>query len=110
MKVPASGGSLQMTGAGSTGAGVNMLSAGTITGLSIAVDVADGSNNYTLEIRRGGAAIVTLTLNGVTSNRNSALSVAVLAGDILTAFLIRTSGVGASAFSEEHVVLEISLT
>jgi hypothetical protein len=37
-----------------------------------------------------------------------ALAIAVVAGDLITTALVRTAGVGASTFSSEHAIVEVT--
>lgn len=107
-QVPA-GGTLQMEGPGQSLNGFRVFRAGTIVGGSIAVN-AVSANTYDLQIRVNGvsAAVVTLAA-GLTSAQTIALSIAVVAGDIITAFMVRTAGAGGSTFNEEHAVVEIAV-
>lgn len=106
--VPA-GGTLQLNGPGQSLAGARMNRAGLITGASIQVNVADGARAYNLEIRVNGVAAATLALAlGTTGNSTTALSVAVVAGDFITAFMVRTAGAGGSTFTETQGVVEVS--
>ena len=106
--VPAAG-TRQLLGPGNTLSGVRMNRAGTITGASIQVDSVDATRTFDLDIRINAASVATLALPVSTFGAHSvALSVAVAAGDVLTAFMVRTSGAGASTFSEEHGMVEVT--
>lgn len=105
--VPA-GGTQQMQAPGQAIQGYSMMRAGTITGGSIAVNVAS-LNSYDLDIRINGASVATVALAaGATQNSSVALSVAVAVGDILAAFMVRTTGSGGSGFSEQAAAVEIT--
>jgi len=53
--------------------------------------------------------VATLALPSGSIGANTvALAVAVVATDVITAFLVLTAGSGASDFTEEHVVIGIS--
>jgi hypothetical protein len=101
---------LQLEGPGSTLAGFRVYRAGTITAASIQVDVVDVTRSYNLEIRVNGVAAATLALPaGSIGASTVALAVAVAVGDVVTAFMVKTIGVGASTFGEEHAVIEITV-
>lgn len=102
-------GTRQLLGPGNTLSGVRSNRAGTITGASIQVDAVDATRAYNLDIRINGVSAVTLALPVSTIGAHStALSVAVAAGDVLTAFMVKTAGAGASTFSEEHGMIEVT--
>lgn len=103
------GGSVGLLSAGNTSAGARMMRAGRITSASIQVNAADGVRNYNLSIRVNGVEVATVALAiGTTGNHSAALSVAVAAGDAVTAFMVRTSGAGASTFTQMHAVIQVS--
>lgn len=105
--VPA-GGTQQLQAPGQSLNGYRLMRAGTITGASIAVNVAS-ANSYNLDVRINGSSVATLALAaGATSNSTVALSVAVVVGDILTAFMVRTAGSGGSTFSEQSAAVEVT--
>lgn len=105
-QVPGAG-TLQLLGGGSSLVGLRMNRAGTITGASIQVDVVDNARAYNFEIRKNGVAVATLALPIITLGAHTvALAVAFVAGDLITAFMVRTAGVGASTFSSEHALVE----
>lgn len=88
-----------------------MFFAGTIDNASIQVDAADGARTFNLEIRVNGVTVATLTLvSGTTGNDTCTvpISAAVVCGDVITAFLVRTAGVGASTFANEAALVEVS--
>lgn len=106
-KVPG-GGTLLLHGPGNSTVGVRINRAGTITGASIQVDVADAGNSYNLEVyKNGGAAVATVPLVNVLGNHSGAISVAVAAGDVITVALVLTAGAGASAFANEQAIVEV---
>lgn len=106
-KVPG-GGALSLHGPGNSTVGVRINRAGTITGASIQVDVADASNSYALEVyKNGGAAVATVALVNVLGNHSGAFAVAVAAGDVITTALVLTAGAGASAFANEQAIVEV---
>ncbi len=108
VSVPA-GGTLQLQGPGNTLSGLRVNRAGNITGASIQVNVADGARSYNLDIRVNGVSVATLALPaGSSGAHTAALAVAVAAGDVITAFMVRTAGAGPSAFGEEHSVVEVT--
>jgi hypothetical protein len=81
---------------------------GTISGASIQVDSVDAARAYDLDIRVNTVSVATLALPVSTIGANTAaFAVAVVAGDVITAFLVRTAGVGASTFSFENAVVEV---
>jgi hypothetical protein len=87
--------------------GQRQISAGTICGASLQVNVAS-ANSYNLSIRVNGVEVATLALPaGSTGAHTAALSVAFLAGDVITTFLVRTAGSGTSAFNRESALVEI---
>lgn len=102
------GGTLQLEGPGTTLVGITAIRAGTISGGSITVNAAS-ANDYDLDIRVNGVSVATVPLPaGSTSAFSSALAVPVVAGDIITVFLVRTSGSGGSGFNNEQALIEIS--
>jgi hypothetical protein len=104
-----SGGSQQLLGAGNTTAGYRMQRACTITAASIQVNTPDASRAYNLEIRINGSNVATLALAiNSTGAHSTSLAIAVNAGDVLTAFLMRTSGSSASTFTNETAVVEVT--
>lgn len=102
------GGTLQLLGAGNTTVGYRLDRAGTITGASIQVSAADNARNYNLSIRVNGTEQATITLNNATGTSSAALSFAVAANDVITAFLVRTLGANASGFTSEAAVVEVT--
>lgn len=102
-------GTLQLTGPGLALSGLRMNRAGTITGASIQVNVVDNARAYDLDIRVNGVSVATLALPILTLGAHTvALAVAVAAGDLITAFMVLTAGVGASTFVEEHAMVEVT--
>lgn len=106
--VPA-GGTLQMNGPGNAIQGYRMMRAGTITGGSIQVNTADASRAYNLDIRVNAVSVATVPLPVSTLGAsNVVLSVPVVVGDVVSAFLVRTSGAGASTFDEMASAVEVT--
>lgn len=107
--VPA-GGTLQLEGPGQTLNGFRVYRAGRITAGSIAVSAAS-ANAYNLDIRVNAVSVETVALAaGLTGASSITLSAAVAVGDIVTAFMVRTAGAGGSGFTEEHAVIEITVS
>jgi hypothetical protein len=107
--VPA-GGSLQLFAAGQTLQGFSVIRDGKITGLSVRVNVLDAARTFQLQVFVNGVlstAVLTLA-SGSTSALTIALALAVAAGDIITAFVVRTVGAGASTFGNEEALVEIT--
>jgi hypothetical protein len=107
--VPA-GGTLQLFATGQTLQGFRVIRAGKITGLSVRVNAADGARTYQLQVFVNGVlstAVLTLA-SGSTSASTTALALAVAAGDIITAFMVRTAGAGASTFGDEAALVELT--
>lgn len=99
-----------MDGPGNTLVGFRVWRAGTITAGSIQVDAADGARSYNYDIRVNGVSVATIALpSGSTGASSVALAVPVVVGDVVTTFMVRTAGVGASTFGEEHGIVEISV-
>jgi len=107
--VPAAG-TLQLAGPGTTLSGLRTIRSGNITGGSIQVDTADAVRTFNFEIRRNAitVAIVALPL-ATTGNQSIAFSVPVVATDIITAFMIKTAGAGASTFGQIYGTVEITV-
>lgn len=106
-KVPGEG-TLQLLGPGDTTVAVRINRNGTIVGASIQVDVVDASRAYQLEVWKNGASIATVSLAVSTlGNARSDIAVAVSAGDLVSAFVVQTSGSGASTFSNQHAMVEV---
>lgn len=102
------GGDLQLEDGGVL-TGFVVTAGGTITRASIIVNTADGANSYKLSIRVNGVEVSSVTLaSGSTKNQSSVLSSAVVAGDIVTAYMTRTAGAGASAFNSMAAVVVIT--
>lgn len=88
-----------------------MFVAGTITDASIQVNAADGARTYNLSIRVNGVEVATLTLvSGTTGNDTCIVHLAapVVCGDVVTAFLVRTAGVGGSTFTAESAMISVT--
>lgn len=103
------GGTLQLEGAGDSLGALRMNRAGSITGASIQVNVVDNVRTYDLDMRINGVSVVTLALPISTLGAHTAaLAVAFAAGDLLTVFLVRTGGAGASTFADEQALVEVT--
>lgn len=71
----------------------------TVTGLSLSVDVADGSRTYDLEVLRNGSIVGTLTLPLSTKSITaSSLAISMAGGDEIAARIRRISGSGPSSY------------
>lgn len=106
--IPA-GGTLQHQGPGNTLAGVRVNRAGTITGGSIQVNVVDAVRAYKLSIRVNGIEVALVALPvGTIGASTAALAAAVVVGDVITAFMVRTAGAGVSSFSDQHAMVEVT--
>lgn len=103
-----SGGTLQLEGPGTAIQGYRLPRGGTITAASVQVNTTS-ANGYDLDMRVNGVSAATLPLAaGTLGNSTVAPSVPVSANDILTAFLVRTSGSGGSTFNEMLAVVEVT--
>jgi len=109
-KVPPFG-TLQLGGAGYALAGVRLNRSGTIVGATVQVaPVADGIRSYNLDIYVNGASVATLALAaGSIGVSTTAFAVAVVANDVITAYMIKTAGVGASTFDEVQALVEVGM-
>jgi hypothetical protein len=104
------GGTLQLFASGSATTGFRMNRAGTITGGSIQVNAADAVRAYKLSIRVNGVEVALVALPVATAGASSAaLAVAFVAGDRLTAFVVRTSGAAASTFTDTVAMIEVTV-
>lgn len=98
-----------MNGPGNAILGYRMMRAGTITGASLQVNLVDASRTYNLDIFVNGVSATTVALPISTLGVSSvALSVAVAVGDVVSAFLVRTSSTGGSTFNEMTSVIEVT--
>jgi hypothetical protein len=107
--VPA-GGTLQLFATGQTLQGFRAIRAGKITGLSLRVNVVDAARAYQLQVFINGVlstAVLALPVSTL-SVSTTALYVAVAAGDIITTFVVRTAGAGASTFGDEAALVELT--
>jgi hypothetical protein len=104
-----------MNGVDSTTVAKRVIRASTITGLSVQTDMAENpvtGNDYKLSIRKNGVtaadeiAFVALP-KGSIGSQDGTLAVAVVAGDILYAFMERTAGGGASVFGRTSAEVEL---
>lgn len=104
------GGTQQLLGPGSTLAAYQLAHVGRITAASVQVNIADTTNAYDLQIRINGVTVTSINLAANTLGaRSNLLSVAVNEGDLLTLFLVRTSGSGGSDFTEVNAAVEVSV-
>lgn len=102
------GGTLQLLGPGDTTVPLRVNRAGAIVGASIQVNMVDASRTFDLQIWQNGASVATVSLPLSTLGAaRSDLNVAVAVGDLILAYLVRTTGVGASTFSNEHAMIEV---
>lgn len=107
VQVPGSG-TLVLYGPGDTTAPLRMNRNGTLTGASIQVNVVDGARAYDLVIYKNGAPVATVPLPiGSMGGNTNALAVPISVADLITAALVRATGVGASTFSQEHAMIEV---
>jgi hypothetical protein len=102
------GASAQFLGPDATTNGFVLSNRGYIVGGSIGVTGPASANDYNMEIRVNGvtAAVVPLPAGQLKAFAN--LSVAVSAGDTVTAFMVRTTGSGNSSFGNQQVIVQIS--
>jgi len=90
--------------------GYRLYRAGFITGGSVKVNIADATKDYKLSIRINGVEVALIPLpSGSTGANSAALAAAFVVGDILTAFMVRTLGAGASAFTDMTGVVEVTM-
>lgn len=108
VRVPA-GGTLYLFGPDGTPTGVRLNRAGTVTGLSLLVNVIDAARDYNLVLYINGAQAATLALPLNTIGVHTALlAVAAAAGDSVTVALVRTAGAGVSTFMSAHATVEVT--
>ena len=79
---------------------------GTITGASIQVNAVDATRNYNLLILVNNVQQAVVSLNGVIGNEDDALYVPYVKGDLISTAMLRTSGGGASTFSNVVALLD----
>jgi hypothetical protein len=103
------GGSLQLFGPGPTQTALRLLRAGILTAASIQVGVVDATRTYNLDVRVNGILVQTVPLAISTLGNQVVFAVPtiVAAGDLVTVFMVRTGGVGASTFSDMQAVVEV---
>jgi len=83
--------------------------AGTIVAGSIQVAPVSDTQTYDYQIRVNGTTVATISLPASTLGASStALSVAIVANDVITTFLTRTSGSVTSAFTNEHGTVQVN--
>ena len=97
-----------------TAAGEILTAAATLIGISVNVDIADGTRDYDVDVVTdpSGAptAIGSLALSSaVRSAKRRDLAVAIAADAEIGVRLVRTAGVGPSAFDEINVLVEVSV-
>lgn len=96
-----SGGTLGLLGPGNTSTGIRVPYDQRIMGVSLQVNVIDTARAYNLSIRVNGVEVSTLSLALSTlGNQNVSLNIPVLTGDVITLFMVRTSGTQASTFTQ----------
>lgn len=106
--VPA-GGTLQLFAVGQTLQGFRVIRASLITGASLRVSAGDAARTYDLDVRVNAVSVATLPLPLSTLSVSTILfAVPVVVGDIVTAFMVRTAGAGASTFGDEEALVEIT--
>ena len=106
------GGMLQLEGPGLTLQGFRLYRPGFLTAGSIETNGAEPAlgNTYKLSIQVNAVEVAFVTLPVlVTGASSSAFVVAVVTGDIITAFVVRTAGAGASAFNDMQAAIEFTL-
>lgn len=105
--VPAAG-TRQLLGAGSTLGAWRVPRTGRITAGAIQVDVIDVARAYKLSIRINTVEVALVALPVSTLGaQDVVLNVAVVAGDLLTAFMVRTAGAGGSTFIQQYGSVEL---
>lgn len=109
-KVPSSGTQYLRAGMVPTSAAPIVVPAGgTITRASISVDDADAGNDYDFEILVNGSVVETIALlSGANSAVSSVLSSSVVAGDEISARLVRTAGTGKSDFDNITATIHVT--
>jgi len=108
-KIP-TGGSSQLELGNAVMQGFVLPRAGQITALSIGVDAVD-AKTYRLQARINGVAgTAILDFTNVTTAYTTALTTNVNAGDVLTGWIVRQSGSGASSFYMITAVFEVTET
>jgi hypothetical protein len=117
--VPSSGTRHYMMAGGVLGSavGMRMVRASRVTAAGIQVNVIDASRAFKLSIQKsidggatwsevGSVALATSTLG----NQDTSLSISFAQGDLIRGVLLRTSGSGASTFSNSHATIEFIST
>lgn len=105
-----SAGFLQLYGPGQNLQGQRQPQARTLLGASIQVDAVDATRAYKLSIRKNGVEVALLSLPISTIGAHTvALSIAFAAGDYVTLWVAKTSGAGASTFSDVNALAEFSI-
>jgi hypothetical protein len=101
-----SGGTLALLGPGNTTTGIRVPSDQKIMGASIQVNVVDALRTYNVSIRVNGIEVATLGLPiSSLGSQTASLNIPVLAGDVVTIFMVRASGTGSSTFSQMRIQL-----
>jgi hypothetical protein len=96
-----SGGTLGLLGPGNTSVGIRVPYDQRIMGVSLQVNVIDTARTFNLSIRVNGVEVSTLALALSTlGTQNVALNIPVVTGDVITLFMVRTSGAQASTFTQ----------
>jgi hypothetical protein len=105
--VPAAG-TRQLFCVGQTTSAWRLPRRGRITAGAIQVNVVDAARAYKLSIQINGVEVALVALPvGTLGAQDDVLNVAVVAGDLLTALVILTAGVGGSTFASEVASVEI---
>jgi hypothetical protein len=101
-----SGGTIALLGPGNTTTGVRVPADQRIMGASIQVNVIDALRTFNLSIRVNGIQQDTVPLGlSLLGAQNVALNIPLLATDVVTLFLVRTSGTQASTFTQMRAQL-----
>lgn len=101
-----SGGTVGLLGPGNTSVGFRVPADQKIMGVSLQVNVVDATRAYSLSIRVNGVEVGTLALPVSTiGNQNAALDIPLVTGDVVTLFMVRTSGAQASTFTQMRAQL-----
>jgi len=107
--VPAAG-TRQLQGPGNAIVGIRTLRGGTITGGSVQVDAADGVRTYNLDIRKNAISVAVVPLPLATAgNQVLTFNASIVVGDVVTLFMVRTAGAGASTFGQIYGLVEITV-
>lgn len=101
-----SGGTIALLGPGNTTTGVRVPTDQRIMGASIQVNVIDAIRTFNLSIRVNGIEQATIPLGlSLLGAQNVALNIPLIATDVITLFVVRTSGTQASTFTQMRAQL-----